>query len=287
MAEPPPNGRAQRPGVPGGLAILPRDVLAQRESVTEKEMSGRSRSSSSSSSGSDSEDSEERAEREAREQRRKEERRARRKADREARERKRQEAAAALAASKISWMIMDGINDYEKDEDDAEEDDEESQNVLSLLGRKTPAASAEVIDCATWALLESYLRQYFEIHKSNKKVGLKVKLVVGGQTKVMGRVVDVSTMANWWEKLEEVLLLDLSAEKPSAPTSRRTSSQSSSRSRRRSRSSARRRRRARPPRHAPHGTPCHRCPRRHAPHGTPPSRNPSSHPMAPHLHVHR
>ena len=184
-------------------------------------MSGRSRSSSSSSSGSDSEDSEERAEREAREQRRKEERRARRKADREARERKRQEEAAALAAGKISWMIMDTINDYEKDEDDAEEDDEESQNVLSLLGRKTPAASAEVIDCATWALLESYLRQYFEIHKSNKKVGLKVKLVVAGQTKVMGRVVDVSTMANWWEKLEEVLLLDLSAEKPSAPTSRR------------------------------------------------------------------
>jgi hypothetical protein len=143
---------------------------------------GRSRSrSSSSSSSSDSEDSEEREEREAREQRRKDERRERRKAQREAAEKKRKEDAAELAAGKVSWNIIDTINNYEKDEDGDDDDDDESQNIVTLLGRKAAGTAAEVVDCATWSELEAYLRAYFEVHRSNNKVGLRLKFLVGAE----------------------------------------------------------------------------------------------------------
>jgi hypothetical protein len=182
---------------------------------------GRSRSrSSSSSSSSDSEDSEEREEREAREQRRKDERRERRKAEREAAEKKRKEDAAELAAGKVSWNIIDTINNYEKDEDGDDDDDDESQNIVTLLGRKAAGTAAEVVDCATWSELEAYLRAYFEVHRSNKKVGLRLKFLVGAETKLSGRVSDAATMANWWAKLAEMLLVDAASSEPSLPTVR-------------------------------------------------------------------
>ena len=39
------------------------------------------------------------------------------------------------------------------------------------------AALAEVVDCTDWAKLEPYLREYFQVHKSNKRVGLKIKVI--------------------------------------------------------------------------------------------------------------
>ena len=170
-------------------------------------MSSRSRSrSSSSGSGSDSESSDERAEREAREEQRREERRERRKAARKARAQQRKELEAAIAAGKLSWMITDTINDYEKDDEEDDEDDEDSQNIVTLLGRKPATAGADLVDCSNWASLEKYLREFFEVHKSNKRVGLKMKFVSGAdsRTKLAGRIMDMATMANWWAKLEEV-----------------------------------------------------------------------------------
>ena len=105
-------------------------------------------------------------------------------------------------------MIMDTINEYEKGEEEEDEDDEDSANMVQLLGRKKSGSQASVVDCNDWAQLEAYLRKTFDVDPSNKKAGLKMRLSIGGVTKLVQRIVDADTMANWWAQMEDVLDLN-------------------------------------------------------------------------------
>ena len=189
---------------------------SRRRSRSGSGSGSRSRSSSSSSyDSSSSEDSDEKEQRLAREEERKAARLERKEAAKrkakeaaKAAERKANEAAATDLAGKISWMIMDTINEYEKGEEEDDEDDEDSANMVQLLGRKKSGSQASVVDCNDWAQLEAYLRKTFDVDPSNKKVGMKVRLSIGGVTKLAQRIVDADTMANWWAQMEDVLDLN-------------------------------------------------------------------------------
>ena len=176
-------------------------------------MSSRSRGGSSDSSYSSSSDSEEERRRE--EERREEKERAKRKAKKQ---RRKEEAAAAAAkaaaeaaalaakaaaeaAGAMQWKIKDTINEYEGGDDDDDEEEEDA-SLVELRGRKGAAAAAETKDCTTWAAAELYLRAHFDIDPSNKKVGLRLKLMVGEAVVISGRAVDQSTLDNWWSQLE-------------------------------------------------------------------------------------
>jgi len=141
--------------------------------------------------------------------------------EREAAEQERQRVAAAAAAvaeakaaaGAIPWTVKDGINEYDKDEEDALVDEEDLDNAVELYGRKPADAHEETKDCTQWDLLEAYLRGHFDIHSSNKKVALRLKLVVctssgygeepAEQVLFNGRARDQSTLSFFWYKLEE------------------------------------------------------------------------------------
>lgn len=136
---------------------------------------GRSRSrrrceTSSSSSSSDSEDSEDERQREEERRAAKAARRAQRKAEQELRE---AESAALRIMAGIPYAITDGINSYEEDAQD--EEDDIMEDTVELRARKPASAPAEVVDMSDWAKAEQYLREHFEVHASVKKVALLVQ----------------------------------------------------------------------------------------------------------------
>lgn len=109
-------------------------------------------------------------------------------------------------------LLKDAINDYTGDND---EDEDEDASVVCLVCIKSADASADIIDCSTFEPLEKYLRAYFNIHSSNKKLVLKLKYSSGdvddSQPLLHGRVTDESLMLNWWAQLEAAAGRDLAA----------------------------------------------------------------------------
>ena len=81
-------------------------------------------------------------------------------------------------AANLSWSISDSINVYEggdDDDDDAESDGDDGGNTIKLIGKKASGSPEGVVDCSKWEALEKYLREQFEIHKSNTRLVLKIK----------------------------------------------------------------------------------------------------------------
>ena len=176
----------------------------------------RSRSSSSSSRSSDS-DAEERArERKKRKKIRKQQRKERREQQRLEREEERKAKEALRVAGAITWEIKDKINKYtleeEEDEDEHALEEPVDTSVVMIRGSKPRHANAATVDCTDFDKLEVYLRKYFEIHRSNKKLQLRFKYCAVNEPteeeeelteelKLSGRATDATTLDNWWEQL--------------------------------------------------------------------------------------
>jgi hypothetical protein len=174
----------------------------------------RRRSSSSSSSTYSSSDEESEIAKEERAER-KEQREEQRRADRKLREEKAKQEAAERKAGEVQWIIKDTINTYDHGEDDDDDDDDDNNDdasIFALRGIKLASAPLAVQDCKSWGTLEPYLRGFFEVHTSQKKVALKLKLMsateVEGGDILYGTVRDESTMANWWVQLTEAVERD-------------------------------------------------------------------------------
>jgi hypothetical protein len=183
--------------------------MGRSRSRSRSRTDSRSRSrSAGSSSASDSEEREiEQEERAERKLQRKEQREAARKL----RELKAAQEAQEQATGAVQWVIKDTINTY-KDDDDDDDDEEEGEetttvdaSIMALCGKRPAGAPETVKDCKEWAPLEEYLREYFEVHASQKKIALKLKFMsakeVEGEDILYGTVRDESTMANWWNEL--------------------------------------------------------------------------------------
>jgi hypothetical protein len=168
---------------------------------------GRSRSRSpSSSSYSSSSDSEEEREREERRRaRHNEERREKREAKRLKREADRKATEALREAGSIGWRIKDMINDYGGDEDDEHDDDDDDASIVTICGVRPDGS--DVTDCTDWPRLEQYLRNYFDVHESNRKVAVRFKYFCGEQElpSLQGRASEPSSLANIWAQLAAAL----------------------------------------------------------------------------------
>jgi hypothetical protein len=168
-----------------------------------------SRSRSRSVGSSSSSDSEEREIEQEERAERKLQRKEQREAARKLRELKAAQEAEEQATGAVQWVIKDTINTYNDDDDDDEEEQGEETTVdasiMAVCGKRPAGAPETIKDCKEWAPLEEYLREYFQVHSSQKQIALKLKFMsaeeVEGEDILHGTVRDESTMANWWYQL--------------------------------------------------------------------------------------
>ena len=151
----------------------------------------------------------EREEREQKERERREQKAYEKEQRRIAKEQDRIESKAIEKAGKLQWIISIPQEQGVVVEEPLE---------IQLGAKKKSYAAADVVDMQSWAHLEVYLREQFEVPESVKRIKLKIIVELDGEPRVRSNAGDQSTLANVHQSIIDLgkLLLDAESIKVNA-----------------------------------------------------------------------